>query len=562
MSEEIIMRSALLCQLVICLILVLHLPTLAIQDEKAVTEKDRKEQKKQAKEEKKKEEKAKKEENNREEKPQKEKLLQDPVDKKSATTTERPTNPLATQIELAISLNQLIEPPGQSAWDVYQIFIKTYPADPSVKSIQNSLTFAMGETAKAPLANYVQGTNYAFTRDDWAKAQEYSKRLKELQPKNKDFVLMDLFYQGMVSLSDKQPSKAEEFFRQGIKKNDEASYFYNALGRALSDQRKEEDSLKAYLRASSLSPDWTYPLVNIALKYLRRGDLEKAQRYALSALNVNATDVEAHSVLASVSASTGNIEDAVRQYEFVISQRPNSVTELLAYGRLMLEQGNLVVAEKAFSTVLQINPAEHRARLYLGITTQKYSELILNDASSQLKNATKENNSAQLQIALADVAAHKGNTQVAIETYQAALKLEPWQVGTRLKLANLLAETSQSKEAIQEYNNIAKTNPMLKEIYISLGNLLKKNNDPKSAILEYRKALAIDPSFLLAHSNLATTLQEIGELAAAAAEYRAILAIEANNSFAQAGLKEVEAKLSQQQQEQPKTPEQPLSNNQ
>ncbi|MBI4851856.1 MAG: tetratricopeptide repeat protein [Acidobacteria bacterium] len=552
------MRFVLFSKLAICLLLIFHLPVLAIeQDEKAL--KDRKEQQeKREKEDKKKQEKVRKEDKAKEDKIQEN--TQDPVNNKAATTTERPTNPLATQIELAISLNQLIEPEGQNAWDIYKVFIKTYPADPAVKSVQTSLTTALGEAAKAPLAAYVQGANYIFTKNDWAKAQQYSKRVKELQPKNKDFALMDLFYQGMVLLADKEPTKAEEIFRQAIKKDDNAAFLYNALGRALSDQRKEEDSLKAYLKAATLAPDWTYPLVNIALKSLRKGDLDQAERYALAALNVNTTDVEAHSVLANVYTSKGNIEKAVEKYDFVITQKPNSIADQLAYGKLMLDIGNLLAAEKAFSTVLKLNPNENQARLYLAITAQKYSELILSDASKQLKDP-KESSNAQTQIALADLAAHKNNPQIAIEAYKTALKIEPWQITTRFKLANLLAENNQAKEAIEEYRNITKANPLFKEVYINLGDLLKKNNDTKTAIVEYRKALAVDPNYLLAHINLAKSLQEIGELLAAAAEYRAILTIDANNAFALSALKEIEAKILQQQ-EQTKTPEESSSKNQ
>jgi tetratricopeptide (TPR) repeat protein len=542
------MRFFSLCKLAICLVLIFHLPVLAIQDEKAVKEKERqerKDQEKREKEEKKRTEKAKKDEKNSSENSSQE-TQETPVNK-AATTVERPTNPLATQIELAISLGQLIEPKGENAWDVYQIYIKTYPSDPSVKSVQTSLTTALGEVAKAPLAAYAQGANYIFTKNDWAKAQEYTKRLKELQPKNKDFALMDLFYQGMVSLADKEPVKAEEFFRQAIKKDDKAAYLYNALGRALSDQRKEEDSLKAYVKASSLAPDWTYPLVNIALKYLRKGDLDQAERYGILALNVNATDVEAHSLLANVYTSKGNFEEAIRKYEFVLSQKPGSVADQLSYGKLMLDLGNLLAAEKAFSTALQLNPAEHQARLYLGITAQKYSELILADASKQLKAAPKDN--VQAQIALADLAAHKGTPQTAIEGYQAALKLEPWQTTTRLKLATLFSESGQIKQAIEEFRNITKNNPTFKEAYNSLGDLLKKDNDPKSAILEYRKAISIDPRYISAHFNLAKTLQEIGELAASAAEYRTILSLDANNAAAITALKEIDSKLTQEKQE-------------
>lgn len=550
------MRFLSLCKLAICLVLIFNLPVLGIQNEKTI--KERKEQKEQEKREEKKRE-AKDKDKNKEENAQQDE--KDTTNNKAATTVERPTNPLAIQIELAISLGQLVDPPGQNAWDLYQVFIKTYPADPAVKSVQGSLNSALGEAAKAPLDAYTQGANYIFTKNDWAKAHEYAKRLKELQPKNKDFVLMDLFYQGMVSLSDKEPVKAEDFFRQAIKKDDKAAYLYNALGRALSDQRKEEESLKSYLKASSLAPDWTYPLVNIALKYLRRGDLEQAERYGILALNVNATDTEAHSVLASVYTSKGNIEEAIKKYDFVISQKPTSITEQLAYGKLMLDIGNLIAAEKAFSTVLQLNPSEQQARIYLGITAQKYAELILSDASKSLKESPKES-SAQTQIALADLAAHKGKTQIAIEGYQAALKLEPWQASTRLKLASLLTESGQNKEAIEEYRNIVKINPSFKEVYNAIGELLRKNSDPKSAILEYRKALAIDPTYLLARFNLAKTLQEIGELAAAVVEYKAILSIDPNNMLALSALKEIGAKVLEQEKEQIKTPEESSSKNQ
>ena len=307
-----------------------------------------------------------------------------------------------------------------------------------------------------------------------------------------------------------------------------------------------------------MAPDWNYPLVNVALKYLRRGNLEDAQRFALGALNVNVNDVEAHSVLGSIYASVGNYDEAIKEYEIVLSQRPNSIADQVAYGKLMLEEGNLLAAERAFSTALQTNPNDQIAKLYLSITAQKYSDIVLNDATNQLKDAASKNNNAQAQVAIAEGAAHKGNTTLAIEAYQAALKIEPWLAGARLKLASLLAQSGKTAEAIAEYRNVSKTNPSLKEAYFSLGNLLRKEGDTKSAILEYRKAIAVAPNFIAAHSNLAISLQEIGELSAAAAEYRAILSIEGNNSVAVSALKDLEAKIAEQNKPEPtKTVEEP-----
>ncbi|MBN8722098.1 MAG: tetratricopeptide repeat protein [Acidobacteria bacterium] len=538
----------------ICLILTFPISSLAFQENEV---KDKKEQtnKKEKKEKKEKQDKNKKEQDSQQEN---QANTEENQEQTPAPKPEPATNPLVTQIELAISLKQLIEPPGQNAYELYQILAKNSPNEPALKSLKETLTLILGDIARSPLELYVQGANYSFTREDWASAQKYSERLKTLQPKDKRFAAFDLFYQGMIALADKDPKKAEELFRQGIKKDDKAPYFYNALGRALSEQKKEEDSLKSYLKAASLAPDWNYPLVNVALKYLRRGNLEEAQRFALGALSVNVNDVEAHSVLGNIYASVGNYDEAIKEYEIVISQRPNSIADQIAYGKLMLEEGNLLAAERAFSTALQANPNDQTAKLYLSITTQRYSDIVLNDATNQLKDVASKNNNAQAQVAIAEGAAHKGNTTLAIEAFQAALKIEPWLAGARLKLATLLAQTGKTAEAIAEYRNVSKTNPSLKEAYFSLGNLLRREGDTKSAILEYRKAIAVAPNFIPAHSNLAILLQEIGELAAAAAEYRAILSIEGNNSVAASALKDLEVKIAEQNKPEPaKTVEEP-----
>ena len=533
---------------VICLVLSFPTVSLALQENEV---KEKKEQTNKKEKNEKKQDKNKKEQNDQQ---QDQSSTEENQEQTPAPKPEPATNPLVTQIELAISLKQLIEPPGQNAYELYQILAKNSPNEPALKNLKDTLTLIIGDIARSPLELYVQGANYNFTRDDWASAQKYTARLKELQPKDKRFAAFDLFYQGMVALADKDPKKAEELFRQGIKKDDKAPYFYNALGRALSEQKKEEDSLKSYLKAVSLAPDWNYPLVNVALKYLRRGNLEEAQRFALGALNVNVNDVEAHSVLASIYASVGNYEEAIKEYEIVLSQRPNSIADQVAYGKLMLEEGNLLAAERAFSTALQANPNDQMAKLYLSITTQKYSDIVLNDATNQLKDVASKTNNAQAQVAIAEAAAHKGNTTLAIEAYQAALKIEPWLAGARLKLATLLVETGKTAEAIVEYRNVSKTNPSLKEAYFNLGNLLRKEGDTKSAILEYRKAIAVAPNFVAAHSNLAVSLQEVGELAAAAAAYRAILTIDGNNSVAVAALKDLETKIAEQNKPEPAKP--------
>jgi tetratricopeptide (TPR) repeat protein len=455
-------------------------------------------------------------------------------------------HPLVAEIEVAMQSGFLIEPAGKCAWDLFKILKESIPSEPSIKPLSEKLFAQLGAAGSDSLNLYLQGTNRVFTREDWLKAQAYIERARQLKQDNKELKVIEFFYKGMIALSERQPDKAEELFRQGIKLDSKAAYFYNGLGRALSDQKKDDESLKAYQKANLLAPQWTYPLVNSAIKLQKRGELEFARQAVERALEINSGDLEARSILASVYASLGNDDDAIREYKTSVLQRPNSAADHIALGRLLLEKGEYVEAEQAFSIAMRINPLDPRTRLYLSIATSRRAREIFNSSLSQVRETAKQSpEDTQLQLLLATAAGEQSRHSDEIDAIRSILKAEPWHLNLRLRLAKLLIEIDRTNESLEEYYSILKTSPNSKEAHNGLGNALKKTGQIKEAILEYRKAITLDETYVPARYNLAAALQEKGEIEAAANEYRTILAAEPTHTAAANALKEIESKLGQ-----------------
>ncbi len=454
---------------------------------------------------------------------------------------EDPPHPLVQQIEIAIQQNLLIEPAGTCAFDLYGILKVNVPKEKALPSLRERLFDALVGAGSELLTQYSQGALRAYTREDWARSRAYIEKARQLKPDHKEIRSIDSFYEGMLALADRDPVKAEKAFRQGIKADEKAAYLYNGLGRALSEQKKDSDSLKAYRKAIELSPQWSFPIVNAAIKFQKMGDYDSARKLAGEALNINAVDVEAHALLAQIDAAEGRLENAILGYrQFVVPQRPNSPTDRLFLGRLLMEKGELRNAEQELEIALRLNPRDPKTRMYLSIVKARIARNEFDTALADLRQALVNSpGDYQTQLAITTAMLDSRNP-TAIDEMRKLLEIEPWQTGVRYRLAQLLLEENRPFEAIEEYKALLKKNDKSRDLYFEMAVAYRRAGKNKEAIDTLRKALELDNSFLLARMELAQLLKEGGEAAAAIAECKQILALDPGYQPATNLLKELE----------------------
>lgn len=115
---------------------------------------------------------------------------------------------------------------------------------------------------------------------------------------------------------------AERSFRKAISLDPEWSWGYNALGVVLFD-RDRNAAVNAFDRAKELAPNRSRPYVDLTILYRKAGEMDKAQREAETALEVDPDDAAAHNNYGVLLDVMGRNEEAAEYYRkaFVLDSK-------------------------------------------------------------------------------------------------------------------------------------------------------------------------------------------------------------------------------------------------
>ena len=113
-----------------------------------------------------------------------------------------------------------------------------------------------------------------------------------------------------------------------------------------------------------------------------------------------------------------------------------------------------------------------------------------------------------------------GLTEQAIESYQAALALNPNYVEAHCNLGNLLKRKGDKSGAIACYERALKIAPQAAQIHYNLGVCHQDHFQPERAIEYFRNAVRLSPTYAAAYNNLGVSLSEAGRAGEAISCYR------------------------------------------
>ena len=106
----------------------------------------------------------------------------------------------------------------------------------------------------------------------------------------------------------------------------------------------------------------------------------------------------------------------------------------------------------------------------------------------------------------ADLADHPA----AIESFRAALKIDPTYVPARAWLADVLMADGDLETSLAEYTSLVRDFPELAIAHYGLGRLAVMAGDAKAAVSHYQRAIDVAPQFGAAHYALALAYRDIG----------------------------------------------------
>jgi serine/threonine protein kinase len=157
------------------------------------------------------------------------------------------------------------------------------------------------------------------------------------------------------------------------------SIVHRVFGQVFARRRPPQidQALQAYNRSLQLNPNdaETHKLLGDVSLFLRRQPLQAIPAYTQS-LRINPNDVESHQRLAQCYEDTNQLEPALREYQEAARLAPKQAGLHIKIGQLAWRLNQFPVAERAFVTVLTINPADHQTRFLLSQVYENEGKLV------------------------------------------------------------------------------------------------------------------------------------------------------------------------------------------
>ena len=131
-------------------------------------------------------------------------------------------------------------------------------------------------------------------------------------------------------------------------------------------------AMQAYNRSLQLNANdaETHKLIGDVFLFLRRLPLQGIPAYTQS-LRLNPNDAESHQRLAQCYEETNQLEPALREYQEAARIAPKLALLHQKVGQIAWRLNQLPIAERAFVTVLTLNPADHQTRFLLTVASPR-----------------------------------------------------------------------------------------------------------------------------------------------------------------------------------------------
>lgn len=241
---------------------------------------------------------------------------------------------------------------------------------------------------------------------------------------------------------------------------------YN-LGVVRERQGLYEKAAKRYFQAVQKNPDFSPALENLVRLYLRKGQVNDAERIARKLADARPENLGHRAILLHIGLYRGNYEDVIQTAKQILRKDERHVGAMFAMADANYRLGRHELAKSIIEGAIELQP--ERAELYY---TFGLIELKLENKPGAMANFRK------------------------------AIELQPQYPEAHNNLGVLYQEARDYAAAEKEFKAAIRAYPDFKEAYLNLGNAYKGSTKYKDAELAFEKAISIDPNFADAHFNL------------------------------------------------------------
>ncbi len=209
-----------------------------------------------------------------------------------------------------------------------------------------------------------------------------------------------------------------------VRKNPNNYRAHNNLGAELNDRGELSRAVRQYLEALEIRPDFADANNNLGNALIQQGQFEEAARYIRRALKENPRFTAAHNNMGVALASKGDIDGAIRHFKTALRRRPRYAEAHNSLGNALAQKGQVAQAMKEWSKAAELNPLYAEPHYNMGLIYERRGN---NKRARECFNEAVRINPryAQAYSKLGFMAARQGNYKAATDYFSKALEINP-----------------------------------------------------------------------------------------------------------------------------------------
>ena len=318
-----------------------------------------------------------------------------------------------------------------------------------------------------------------------------------------------------------------------------AAYFHASLAtmyeeQAINSGRPEfvQHAIEEYKAAINADPHSARLYDGLSELYFRTGRARDAEATSRELLKTSPNDIDAHKLLGRIylrqlgeqqnapssSSPSGNtLDQAITEFEKIVSIQPKSVEDHMVLGSLYSVKHQQAKAEEQYKIAQSIEPESEEVVLNLARVYVESGDI---DRAVKLVEAVPESDrTARMEFTLGAAYDQLKQSKDAIAAYKRAGDLEPGDVPTMNALGQALLTDGQFDAALKEYKDISAADPEDAGALVHIAEIQRRQGKYDDALATIRKARKKDPENLEAGYNEGLLLDVLGHYDEASATY-------------------------------------------
>ncbi|MGB6729402.1 MAG: tetratricopeptide repeat protein [Terracidiphilus sp.] len=336
------------------------------------------------------------------------------------------------------------------------------------------------------------------------------------------------------STPEPEPNRSQAYYHLALA----ATYEDDALSEGRPDDiTRAIEEYKLALDADPNSPELMNALADL---YFRTpGHEHDAEVTERTLLKTSPDNIDAHKMLGRIylrqlgenengvssSSPSGNVLDqAITEFEKIVSLQPRSVEDHMVLGQLYTVKHDQTKAEEQFKIARSIEPDSEDVVLNLARLYAESGDV--QHAITVLESVPVNDRTPKIEFTLGAAYAQLKKPKDAIAAYQRAEDLEPDDLRTVDALAEALYNDDQYDEALKQYQQLAAADPESPEALdalVHISEIQRHQGKFEDALATIQKALKIDSTNLEAGYNEGLLYDVLGRFGDAEQAYLSML---------------------------------------